>query len=102
MIRATFDRDFSGFTLSGHAGYAEAGEDIVCAAVSAMTNFVVNGADAFGADAEVSAEGEEAQVSYRMRKPCEEASKLISVFYEELRQLQKQYPAYVRVQKNSK
>ena len=81
MIRATFDRDFSGFSLSGHAGYAEAGEDIVCAAVSAMTNFVVNGADAFGAEAEVFAKDGEAQVSYRLNKPCEEASKLISVFY---------------------
>ena len=102
MIRATFDRDFSGFSLSGHAGYAEAGEDIVCAAVSAMTNFVVNGAEAFGAEAEVFAKDGEAQVSYRLNKPCEEASKLISVFYEELRQLQQQYPAYIRVQKNSK
>ena len=99
MIRATFERDFSGFSLSGHAGYAEAGEDIVCAAVSAMTNLVVNGAEAFGAVAEVSADSEGAQVVYRMTKPCAEAEKLLSVFYEELKQLQTQYPAYVRVRK---
>ena len=49
MIRAVFAHDFSGFSLSGHAGYADAGEDIVCAAVSAMANLAVNGAEAFGA-----------------------------------------------------
>jgi uncharacterized protein YsxB (DUF464 family) len=30
------------FSVSGHAGYAEAGEDIVCAAVSALTLNAVN------------------------------------------------------------
>ncbi len=32
-------------TLTGHAGYAEHGEDIVCAAVSALTTNAVNGID---------------------------------------------------------
>ena len=102
MIRATFEHDFSGFSLSGHAGYAEAGEDIVCAAVSAMTKLTVNGAEALGAAGEVSADSGEAYVSYRLRKPCAEAAKLLSAFYEELRQLQDQYPEFVRVQKNTK
>ena len=34
MIRARFDR--RGVTLSGHAGYAPRGQDIVCAAVSSL------------------------------------------------------------------
>ena len=34
MIRARFEGD--SVTLSGHAGYAPRGEDIVCAAVSAL------------------------------------------------------------------
>ena len=32
----------SGFSAKGHTGYAEEGEDIVCAAVSAMTMLVIN------------------------------------------------------------
>ncbi|MDE7105331.1 MAG: ribosomal-processing cysteine protease Prp, partial [Ruminococcus sp.] len=35
MIQAKFYKKngkFSGFRVSGHAGYADAGEDIVCAA----------------------------------------------------------------------
>ncbi len=33
---------YSGFTCSGHAGYAEEGLDIICAAVSALTINTVN------------------------------------------------------------
>ena len=32
-----------GFECSGHAGYAEAGSDIVCSAVSALTAATANG-----------------------------------------------------------
>ena len=32
-----------GFTVSGHAGYAEEGSDIVCSAVSALTIATANG-----------------------------------------------------------
>ena len=36
-----FDQDgrITGFTVSGHSGYAEAGADIVCAAVSTAVQF---------------------------------------------------------------
>ena len=37
------DGAISGFDANGHAGYAEAGEDIVCAAVSALTEATLNG-----------------------------------------------------------
>lgn len=99
MIRAVFEKDFSGFSLSGHAGYAEAGEDIVCAAVSSMTNLVCNAAEAFGAQAEICQNGEEAYLSYRLQNECKEAERLLSVFCEELRQLEIQYPEFVRVKK---
>lgn len=98
MIHAVFAHDFSGFSLSGHAGYADAGEDIVCAAVSAMTNLTVNAAEAFGAEAEVIAE-EEGSLSYRMLSDCGEAKKLLKSFHEELVQLQNLYPAHVRVKR---
>ena len=37
------DGALSGFDCRGHADYAEAGEDIVCAAVSALTQGTLNG-----------------------------------------------------------
>ncbi len=47
MIRIEFLSDteglIQGFTVKGHAGYNEAGKDIVCAAVSAVTQTAVIG-----------------------------------------------------------
>lgn len=45
MIRAVFTREgerLTGFRASGHAGYAEHGSDIVCAAVSVLGCACVN------------------------------------------------------------
>ena len=45
MIKFTFfkrDGIYYGFEEKGHAGYAEAGDDIVCSAVSAMTMLIIN------------------------------------------------------------
>ncbi|MEF2968028.1 ribosomal-processing cysteine protease Prp [Paenibacillus sp. M1] len=38
--------DITGFKVSGHAGYADRGEDIVCAGVSAVTVGTVNAIEA--------------------------------------------------------
>ena len=45
MIRVSLRTEnglFTGFACKGHAGYAAAGKDIVCAAVSALTTTCVN------------------------------------------------------------
>ena len=51
MITVHFLKDQSGallgFQLSGHAGAGEAGEDIVCSAVSALTINTVNSLEQF-------------------------------------------------------
>ena len=41
-IYETKDHQYIGFNCIGHAGYSEIGEDIVCAAVSALTITCVN------------------------------------------------------------
>ena len=57
MIQVTIFRDseesgdvFTGVELSGHAGYAESGRDIVCAAVSALVLNMANSVEAFTED----------------------------------------------------
>ncbi len=46
MTKITFYRtksgEYAGFTCDGHAGYAEAGEDIVCAAISVLVINTIN------------------------------------------------------------
>ena len=43
MIKAVYDSDALTLTLSGHAGYAPKGQDIVCAGVSALVYTLING-----------------------------------------------------------
>ena len=49
-IRKTDAGDYRGFRLEGHAGYAKAGEDIVCAALSILAINTVNAIDLFTED----------------------------------------------------
>ena len=45
MTKVVFFRSggsFYGFEEQGHSGYAEAGEDVLCAAISAMTMLIIN------------------------------------------------------------
>lgn len=51
MISADFCKSqgfLTGFSFSGHSGYAEAGKDIVCASVSSAVQLTVNILDGLG------------------------------------------------------
>nr|WP_296011155.1 ribosomal-processing cysteine protease Prp [uncultured Blautia sp.] len=55
MIKVTIYQDseqsISGFLMQDHAGYAESGSDIVCAAASALAQNAVNSIEQFTDDA---------------------------------------------------
>ena len=60
----TQDDRINGFSVSGHSGYAEAGSDIVCAAISAvvtMAEATIN--EVCGAKAKVRVKDEQARVT---------------------------------------
>ena len=53
MIKAKFylhDKTYFGFSMTGHAEYADPGEDILCAAVSALAFNTANAIDALTKD----------------------------------------------------
>ena len=54
MIQVEIIRDASkayvGFSIKGHAGYAEPGQDIICAAVSVLAQNTVNSIEQFTDD----------------------------------------------------
>ena len=57
----------TGFTVSGHSGYAQAGADIVCAAVTSavrLTECAVN--DVLGLEASVKVREKDASISLRL------------------------------------
>ena len=63
----------TGFSISGHSGYAEAGSDIVCAAISAvvtMAEATIN--DVCGAKAKVRVKDEQARITLTLPASCDE------------------------------
>ena len=87
------EKKFSGFEISGHAGYGEAvseneGSDIVCAAVSSCTMLVCNCiTENFGEKAEVTVEENRITLRLSDDKPNKAAIQLLSAFYEHLETL---------------
>ncbi|MDO4291996.1 MAG: ribosomal-processing cysteine protease Prp [Eubacteriales bacterium] len=58
LIRKTRD-DYRGFTCTGHAGYADSGSDIVCAAVSVLVINTMNAIEAYASQRMEAVMGEE-------------------------------------------
>ena len=49
-IRKNADGSYKGFSVKGHAGFAESGSDIVCSAVSMLVINTINSIESFTAD----------------------------------------------------
>ena len=83
MTRCEFFMDddrITGFSVSGHSGYAEAGADIVCAAVTAivrMAEATIN--DVCGAKAKVRVKEEDARITLTLPASCDEEESVQAV-----------------------
>ena len=51
VVITKHNNEYIGFTLDGHAGYADFGKDIVCAAVSTLVINTINSIERFTDDA---------------------------------------------------
>ena len=82
MTKVTIYRNFKnecvGFKALGHAGYAEEGEDIVCAAISILTINTMNAIETF-TDVDISLETDDelGLIEYRVDEPSKETSLLL-------------------------
>ena len=91
----------TGFSVSGHSGYAEAGSDIICAAVSAvvtMAEATIN--DVCGAKAKVRVKEEGARVTLTLPVSCDEEESVQAVLAGmmlTLMSLRDDYPDYIEV-----
>ena len=91
----------TGFSVSGHSGYSEAGSDIVCAAISAvvsMAETTIN--DVCGAKAKVRVKDEQARITLMLPVSCDEEESVQAVLagmmlY--LAGLRDEYPDYIEV-----
>ena len=91
----------TGFSVSGHSGYGEAGTDIVCAAVSAvvtMAEATIN--DVCGAKAKVRVKDEDARVTLMLPASCDEEDAVQAVLAGMMLTLvgmRDDYPDYIEV-----
>ena len=103
MIRVSLRTEnglFTGFACKGHAGYAAAGKDIVCAAVSALTTTCVNALE--------SVAGVKAEVTVRdggMKAALppdagHDAQVIVAAMAQGLRDVAEQYPQYLQLIEN--
>ena len=91
----------TGFSVSGHSGYAEAGADIVCAAVTAvvtMAEATIN--DVCGAKAKVRVKDANARITLTLPASCDEEESVQAVLAGMLLTLctlRDDYPDYIEV-----
>ena len=91
----------TGFSVSGHSGYAEAGADIVCAAISAivtMAEATIN--EVCGAKAKVRVNEADARITLTLPASCDEEESVQAVLAGMLLtlcNLRDQYPDYIEV-----
>ena len=91
----------TGFSISGHSGYAEAGQDIVCAAITAvvtMAEATIN--DVCGAKAKVRVNEEDARITLTLPTSCDEEESVQAVLAGMLLTLcsmRDDYPDYIEV-----
>ena len=104
MTRCEFfteDERITGFSISGHSGYAEAGSDIVCAAISAvvtMAEATIN--EVCGAKAKVRVKEEDARITLTLPASCDEEETVQAVLAGmmlTLCSMRDDYPDYIEV-----
>ena len=91
----------TGFSISGHSGYAEAGADIVCAAISAvvtMAEATIN--EVCGAKAKVRVKDADARITLTLPVSCDEEESVQAVLAGmmlTLCSMRDDYPDYIEV-----
>ena len=95
------DDRITGFSVSGHSGYAESGADIICAAISAvvtMAEATIN--DVCGAKAKVRVKEDDARVTLTLPASCDEEESVQAVLAGmmlTLCSMRDDYPDYIEV-----
>ena len=95
------DDRITGFSVSGHSGYAESGSDIICAAITAivtMAEATIN--DVCGAKAKVRVKEEDARITLTLPTSCDEEESVQAVLAGmmlTLCSMRDEYPDYIEV-----
>lgn len=100
MITVHFGRSSQGlvaFSISGHAGYADAGQDIVCASVTSAVQLTANAiTEQFGVNAKVTVD--ENKISLRLPTGAKKGAQLLlEALFEHLTVLSEDYKNTIQI-----
>ena len=82
--------------ISGHAGYAEPGKDIVCAGVTALTQTLIQSIDDL-TDDEIEYRISPGKVEIEYRNLSEKSKTLVDSFFVGIRLIADEFPDYVAI-----
>ena len=85
-----------GITVSGHAGYAPAGQDIVCAGVSALTQTLIRSVEDLTSD-KIKYKISPGGVDIEYGNLSEKSRTLVDSFFIGILQIADEYPDNVRI-----
>jgi len=103
MIRAVLYRSnghWTGYRAEGHSGYAEAGSDIICAAVSVLGSTCVNSLESVVGVTPILTDNREGLLAFRLPEKQEDhegAQILMSALKQGLSDIEEQYPRYINL-----
>lgn len=85
-----------GITIEGHAGYAEAGKDIVCAGVTALTENLIDSIESLTEDT-IQYEISPGRVDIYYMNLAECAKLLVDSFFLGISGIAQDFPEYVKI-----
>ena len=94
MIAVSVRKD--GVTISGHAGYAEPGKDIVCASITILTETLINSLESFTKD-KIQYEISDGSVRIYYGNLSKAGKLLVDSFFIGVCNVVRDYPDYVKI-----
>ena len=85
-----------GITVDGHAGYAEAGKDIVCAGVTALVENLIDSIEGLTVDT-IQYEVSPGRADIHYKDLSEEGKLLVDSFFLGICAVERDFPGYVKI-----
>lgn len=89
---------YKGFVSDGHSGFAEAGSDIVCAAISVLTINTINSIESLAGDKIEASEDDGHLECHFPEKPSEKAELLMDAMVLGLKSIEENYRESLRIE----
>lgn len=100
MIKVVYNKDFKNLKITGHAGYADKGKDIVCASASSIILSSINLAIDFNSEVKYTDDLNKIEIINNTND--ENVQKVFSNMILSLEELERQYPDNIKISKGDK